>query len=143
MIEPNKFLSLAQIGNWRSSVLAMYHLDLLRPFLKSGGYEIKEIRGTEIRDKESLFNEFSQALGFPSYFGRNWDAFNDCVRDLIDSSVRDKAPLAILILDADVFVARDLRSFVHTTEILSDLLHAGAVEASNEGSAAPKLFLLK
>ncbi|MGZ8218054.1 barstar family protein [Methylomagnum sp.] len=46
------------------------------------------INGDRICDKESFLREFSEVLGFPDYFGFNWDAFSDCVTDLswLDSS---------------------------------------------------------
>jgi hypothetical protein len=31
---------------------------------------------------DTLFDAFHGALSFPSYFGRNWPAFHECVRDL-------------------------------------------------------------
>lgn len=34
-----------------------------------------------IRSTEPLFSILSNALNFPSYFGRNWDALNDCLHD--------------------------------------------------------------
>ena len=33
-------------------------------------------------NKDKLFNVFSKQLEFPDYFGKNWDAFNDCIFDL-------------------------------------------------------------
>lgn len=35
-----------------------------------------------INSKESLFGFYSNELRFPSYFGQNWDAFNDIFSDL-------------------------------------------------------------
>ena len=35
-----------------------------------------------IRAKEALFAELAQGLHFPDYFGFNWDALWDCIRDL-------------------------------------------------------------
>lgn len=32
--------------------------------------------------KAELFNAYEVSLGFPDYFGANWDAFEECIRDL-------------------------------------------------------------
>jgi hypothetical protein len=41
-----------------------------------------EIDGSRIDSEESLFLEIGRALQFPDYFGQNWDALIDCLRDL-------------------------------------------------------------
>jgi Barstar (barnase inhibitor). len=38
--------------------------------------------GAEIRDDRTLFAAFAAALEFPDYFGHNWDALDECLRDL-------------------------------------------------------------
>ena len=43
---------------------------------------IIEVNGASCQTKSSLFDEFSNRLDFPAYFGRNWDAFEECIRDL-------------------------------------------------------------
>jgi RNAse (barnase) inhibitor barstar len=35
-----------------------------------------------LRAREALFAALSRALNLPSYFGANWDALSDCLRDL-------------------------------------------------------------
>jgi RNAse (barnase) inhibitor barstar len=40
------------------------------------------IRGRKSPTKADFFNEASAALQFPSYFGDNWDAFDECLADL-------------------------------------------------------------
>ncbi|CAN5372167.1 hypothetical protein BH09BAC1_BH09BAC1_05620 [soil metagenome] len=35
-----------------------------------------------INNREELFEELSIKLNFPVYFGNNWDALTDCLRDL-------------------------------------------------------------
>jgi RNAse (barnase) inhibitor barstar len=35
-----------------------------------------------LRSKEKLLGIFAKTLEFPGYFGWNWDAFEECLRDL-------------------------------------------------------------
>jgi hypothetical protein len=35
-----------------------------------------------LADKQAVLAWYAGALRFPSYFGENWDAFNDCLNDL-------------------------------------------------------------
>ncbi|MEO3785222.1 barstar family protein [Actinocorallia sp. B10E7] len=37
--------------------------------------------GRACRTRVGLFTEAARVLRFPDYFGRNWDAFYDCLRD--------------------------------------------------------------
>lgn len=48
-----------------------------------------EIDCSEIRSKLDFMRAMDKAFGFPPYFGENWDALWDCMRDLywIDESV--------------------------------------------------------
>lgn len=43
---------------------------------------VRIIRGTHCGNIEQLMNEISAAFQFPYYFGHNWDALYDCIRDL-------------------------------------------------------------
>ncbi len=37
---------------------------------------------SDCRDKDAALARIAQALGFPDWFGGNWDALADCLRDL-------------------------------------------------------------
>ncbi|MEM7534490.1 MAG: barstar family protein [Chloroflexota bacterium] len=40
------------------------------------------IDGQQVTDKQSFLTTASQAISFPGYFGNNWDAFEESIRDL-------------------------------------------------------------
>jgi hypothetical protein len=45
------------------------------------------IDGRRIRDESSFHDAFAEALGFPASYGRNMDAWVDCMSSLDDPSV--------------------------------------------------------
>ena len=48
----------------------------------AGRFVVARLDGTRMTDADHAFYEFSDALLFPGYFGWNWAAFSDCLRDL-------------------------------------------------------------
>ncbi|MGW3654018.1 barstar family protein [Streptomyces sp. NPDC000878] len=52
-----------------------------------------EVRGSRCRTTLDLFAEWAEALGFPDYFGHNWDAFEECLFTV--------SPLTVVVRDAD------------------------------------------
>jgi len=50
--------------------------------LSAVGLHVAEMSGKNVRTEEDLFSAIAQALDFPNYFGRNWDALDECLRDL-------------------------------------------------------------
>jgi len=49
---------------------------------ESSNVLVVRLHGQAMRDRKGVFDRFAEVLRFPSYFGRNWNAFLDCLRDL-------------------------------------------------------------
>lgn len=50
-----------------------------------------------INSKEALLKSVGDALGFPDYFGLNWDALDECLMDL---SWLDNRKIVLVLLDS-------------------------------------------
>lgn len=49
---------------------------------REAGYAPREIMLHGAHDKAAVLSRIAQALEFPAWFGRNWDALADCLGDL-------------------------------------------------------------
>lgn len=80
------------------------------------GVRVVEVSGRQARTKEAFFADASRALRFPSYFGENWDAFEECLRDLDWLPAR---AYVMAVTDADRLLEEDAeerRTFVAIVE---------------------------
>jgi len=90
--------------------------------------------GQAITDKESFLRMAAAVLEFPSYFGKNWDAFEECVTDL----EWVEAQPCILIYDhVSTFSDQNSKAWGIASGILTD-----AAEQSKE-SKKPLYILLR
>ncbi|MER7278651.1 barstar family protein [Dactylosporangium sp. NPDC000244] len=73
--------------------------------LRQGG-QVVRLDAHELREPCALFATFARELAFPAYFGHNWDALVDCLRDWPGhgSATPD---LAVLVDHADVLLGAD------------------------------------
>jgi RNAse (barnase) inhibitor barstar len=46
------------------------------------GLAVFRIDAGDARDKKDFLDHLAKTLNFPDWFGRNWDALNDCLTDL-------------------------------------------------------------
>ncbi len=63
------------------------------------------IDGSMIGDEQDLFSALAAALSFPDWFGANWDALLDCLRDLGSGGEAPDA-VTLLVEDAGALLAR-------------------------------------
>ena len=66
----------------RRTALSNHSFDSLRYSLAQRNTYIAYIRGKRCSTEAAFFQEVSAALQFPSYFGENWAAFDECLCDL-------------------------------------------------------------
>jgi hypothetical protein len=83
------------------------------------------IDGCRIRDRRSFHDEFARVMGFPNFYGRNMDAWIDCMTYLDeDDGMRSITiqPGEVLTLQIDHY--RDLRA--RCPELAMELLECAA-----------------
>ncbi|GAA0382870.1 hypothetical protein GCM10009530_37060 [Microbispora corallina] len=83
--------------------------------LAKAGFVLCELDGRLISSQEDLLEEVGKALEFPDYYGRNWDAFNDCVRDLPEWG---KPKVAVVWHDSDLLLRRNVHDFVRSVTLM-------------------------
>lgn len=82
------------------------------------GYACAVVNLSNLRDKPALLAALARALAFPTWFGHNWDALEDCLMDL---SWRP-APGYVLILEhADGLRAQAEGDFLTALRVLADV----------------------
>jgi len=90
-----------------------------------------EVRGSQCRTRQGLFAEWAAQLGFPGHFGHNWDAFEDCLRDL--------TPTAVVVREAGQLLAEEPDDVL---DILLTILGIAAQHGGGSGEKGPALLLL-
>jgi RNAse (barnase) inhibitor barstar len=97
----------------QNGCVVLYHSPFLMEehsgALVGSGWEFKEVYIAERGTAEEFFDQVTVALDFPAYFGRNLDAFRDCLRDI---SFREARRLAIGLTRFDL-VAKQDTAFAH------------------------------
>jgi RNAse (barnase) inhibitor barstar len=86
------------LRNFKSSLM-----DIINE-LKKNDYYIAEINGAECKDAESFLSKIGVAFKFPDYYGKNLDAFWECIGDL---SWIDETNYALVIYNKDSFLLQE------------------------------------
>lgn len=78
-----------------------------------GGVAARLIRGERCRSERLLFEEWATTLGFPTYFGNNWDAFDEVVGEYLileDGGLGSSLDIGVVGQDARLLVVLVTRS---------------------------------
>jgi RNAse (barnase) inhibitor barstar len=63
------------------------NIEWLSSQAKEHGWKLFQIEGKAIKNKADFLQACAREINFPSYFGYNWDAFEECIRDLDRASI--------------------------------------------------------
>lgn len=108
----------------------------LRTSLENAGIAIFDLDGEAVRTKDDLLRALAAAMRFPDYFGMNWDAVVDCLRDLAD---RVPAVGHVLFVHA---AERLWRNGLPWTGRFVEVWLAAAEEAAHEGVPLQLVFVI-
>jgi len=111
----------------------------VRAALTAAGFEIVTVAGTAITNVSTLFAEMARAFPFPDYFGHNWAALMDCLRDLRD---RENTRIALLWVDADASLDADLQTLLDACDLLENVASELAEDDEIGDAHQLEVFLL-
>ena len=66
----------------RSGVFRVPRVDDVVDAARGTGLDVAQADLSGLHDKSALLERLAQSLGFPDWFGANWDALEDCLCDL-------------------------------------------------------------
>jgi len=84
-------------------IISEINPDSLSSQLQEQGWTLFYINGQTITNKAEFLQECARAMHFPSYFGYNWDAFEECITDSSIVSINK----SILLYDRPDYFAQE------------------------------------
>src|SRR5262249_51158530 len=71
----------------------------------------------QAKDKKTFLRLIANAMSFPVWFGNNWDALSDCLRDL--DSLPTPSGCVVILENSDRFAAHCSQDFVTAKSVLA------------------------
>jgi hypothetical protein len=106
-------------GGTFACVLTNAELDRLSSACTRSGLIVRRTSSASCQ-KNGVVLEWARVLGFPDYYGKNWDAFNECFRE---AAISPPSPTVLLVDDAFQLLRNE-------SGPLTDILQAFALERS-------------
>lgn len=102
-----------------SCITLFYRSEILNEFVKELeelNYKIVEFDCRTWKTVSDMFEQISDKLNFPDYFGKNLDALNDCLCDL---DISDESGKALVFTRFDDFAKREGETAWHLLDIIA------------------------
>ena len=115
----------------KSGVYRVSRTDEILDATEGSALQVSRIPLTGAADKQALMQRIASELHFPSWFGANWDALEDCLADLSWSAAHGH----VLLFEGTASLAEDERG------ILLDVLAAAAASWMERGRPFFAVFL--
>ncbi|MFG1917311.1 barstar family protein [Micromonospora sp. NPDC048898] len=103
---------------WRPQLL-----DETTAWLCAHDHQVIRLNAAHWSTEHDLHREIAAALSFPDYYGRNLDALNDCMRDVVNQDygwTPSTTGLAPVFTDYDAFAAHCPRAAQFALDIMAD-----------------------
>jgi Barstar (barnase inhibitor) len=91
-------------------------------YLRSLSFHLVPVNAAEWQTPEAMHRDLAASLDFPSYYGHNMDAFNDCLRDIVEDGrgwPPSAAGFVLVFLGFDSFAARHPRDAWDLLDIIA------------------------
>jgi Barstar (barnase inhibitor) len=116
-----------------TSVTLFWRLQILEEtaaWLDSRGYQVTRLDASHWSTEHDLHRDIAAVLSFPDYYGRNLDALNDCMRDVVSQDygwAPETTGLALAFTGYDSFAACCPRAAQIVLDILADQSRSAAL----------------
>ncbi len=87
------------------------------------GYQVVRLTARDWTSDSDMHSAIATALDFPGYYGRNLDALNDCMRDVVSHDYgwsAESTGLVLVFTGYDTYSAQSPRSAQIVLDILAD-----------------------
>jgi hypothetical protein len=94
------------------------------------GYQVTSLNAMAWSTEDDLHRDIAAVLDFPGYYGRNLDALNDCMRDVVSQDygwAPNTTGLVLVFTGYDAFAARCGRTAQVVLDILADQCRSAAL----------------
>lgn len=103
-------------GAWPHVIAPADH-GRLQQGLAAAGFEVHSL-DEGIHTEKEFHVAIARVFAFPDYYGKNWDAFYDCIRDWAEPG---EVPTALIWSGWDQWLREDVPGFLHTIAMLADV----------------------